>query len=264
MISLTPIQASFILQNGTATSIYRYSQRRILRKKSSISASSNPDNSDEQTPKPEGDSRRQELLAEIAMLQTQKLRLTDYLDERSAYLTQFAEEANSEIDRIGENAFRELDEAGARIMGNIENRMQAFEESMELNKSEIEENEKKVSEFEVRIEKDRNEGLFFKGLKDGSSSIPIDNYKAKAKEEQERIQKLTEKNAAASSVTRRNIYLALIGLVAIGIIDAAFAATFDWKKLAVLGLVLVGLISQLIYEQSLFSETGTTEENEEE
>ena len=35
----------------------------------------------------EGDSRKQELLARIAMLQAQKVRLTDYLDERSAYLS---------------------------------------------------------------------------------------------------------------------------------------------------------------------------------
>lgn len=49
------------------------------------------------------------------MLQAQKLRLTDYLDERSAFLTQFSEEANAEIDQIGENALKELDEAGSRV-----------------------------------------------------------------------------------------------------------------------------------------------------
>uniref|UniRef100_A0A6N2MN64 Uncharacterized protein n=1 Tax=Salix viminalis TaxID=40686 RepID=A0A6N2MN64_SALVM len=38
------------------------------------------------------------------MLQAQKVRLTDYLDERSAYLAQFAEEANAEFDKIGEDA----------------------------------------------------------------------------------------------------------------------------------------------------------------
>ncbi|XP_019162358.1 PREDICTED: uncharacterized protein LOC109158902 [Ipomoea nil] len=66
-------------------------------------------------PPPEGDARNQELLARIAMLQTQKVRLTDYLDERAAYLTQFAEEANAEMNQIGENALKELDEAGARV-----------------------------------------------------------------------------------------------------------------------------------------------------
>ncbi|GER30400.1 type IV secretion system protein virB10, partial [Striga asiatica] len=58
-------------------------------------------NSDDKTP---GDTRKQELLARIAMLEAQKVQLADYLDERSAYLTRFAEEANAEIDQIGENA----------------------------------------------------------------------------------------------------------------------------------------------------------------
>lgn len=49
------------------------------------------------------------------MLQAQKVRLTDFLDERSAFLTQFAEDANAEFDQIGENALKELDEASARV-----------------------------------------------------------------------------------------------------------------------------------------------------
>lgn len=55
------------------------------------------------------------MLAKIAMLQTQKVRLTDFLDEQSDYLTQFAEEANAEIDQIGEEARKELEEASARV-----------------------------------------------------------------------------------------------------------------------------------------------------
>lgn len=49
-------------------------------------------------------------------------------------------------------------------MENIENQMQAFEESVEVNKQEIEENERQLADFEGQIEKDRNEGLFFKNL----------------------------------------------------------------------------------------------------
>ncbi|CAH9061242.1 unnamed protein product [Cuscuta europaea] len=90
---------------------------------------------------PEGDSRQQELHARIVMLQTQKVRLTEFLDERAAYLTQFAEEANAGIDQIGENALKVLDQASARIMENIENQMQDFEESEGVDRQEIEENE---------------------------------------------------------------------------------------------------------------------------
>ncbi|WOL13480.1 hypothetical protein Cni_G22250 [Canna indica] len=59
--------------------------------------------------------RRHEILACIAMLQAQKVHLTDFLDERSAYLTQFAEDANAEFDQIGENTLQELDEASAMV-----------------------------------------------------------------------------------------------------------------------------------------------------
>lgn len=51
----------------------------------------------------------QEMLARIAMLQAQKVHLTDFLDERSACLTQLAEDAKAEIDDIGEKATKELD-----------------------------------------------------------------------------------------------------------------------------------------------------------
>ncbi|KAL0309955.1 UNVERIFIED_CONTAM: protein NRT1/ PTR FAMILY 8.1 [Sesamum radiatum] len=173
--------------------------------------------------------------------------------KRSAYLTQFAEEANAEIDQIGENALKELDEAGTRIMENIESQMQAFEESMELNKSEIEESEKRVADFEGQIEKDRNEGLLFKNLR---PKTPVD--KATAREETEKIRELTKKSAA--SVIRRNIYLALIALVILGIADASISSTFDWRKVAILGVILVGLLSQLVYEQSMLSETDKKEQ----
>ncbi|WVZ16142.1 hypothetical protein V8G54_009124 [Vigna mungo] len=71
--------------------------------------------SDSEDPSAEGDANSQELLARIAMLQTEKVRLTDFLEERSAYLSQFGEEAKAEFDKIGEDALKELDEAGARV-----------------------------------------------------------------------------------------------------------------------------------------------------
>lgn len=49
------------------------------------------------------------------MLQTQKVRITDFLDERSAYLTKFAKDADSEFDLIGQNAMKELDAVGDQV-----------------------------------------------------------------------------------------------------------------------------------------------------
>ncbi|KAG6437105.1 hypothetical protein SASPL_102015 [Salvia splendens] len=243
MISLKAIQTAFTPNHGP------FPGRESLRKRRTSLSLCNSKNSDEETPPTqEGDKRKQELLARIAMLQTQKVRLTDFLDERSEYLTQFAEEANAEIDLIGENALKELDEAGARIMGNIESRMQAFEESMELNKVEIEENEKMVENFEGQIQKERNEGMFFKNL---GEKKPVDV--AQAKEEAEKIKEVNKKSAG--SVMRRNIYLALMGLVVIGIADASVSSSPDWGKVAFLGVILAGLITQIFYEKSMSSET---------
>jgi hypothetical protein len=76
---------------------------------------SNDSDSESETPPPEGDTRKQELLVRIAMLQAQKVRLADYLDERSEYLTKFGEDATAEFDKIGEDALKGLDEASARV-----------------------------------------------------------------------------------------------------------------------------------------------------
>ena len=69
---------------------------------------SKQDGSSSEPEPPQGDPRRQELLARVVILQAQKLRLTNYLDERSAFLTHFAEEASAEIDAISENVLKDL------------------------------------------------------------------------------------------------------------------------------------------------------------
>ncbi|KAL5550118.1 hypothetical protein UlMin_000294 [Ulmus minor] len=243
MIALKAIQNSFIVKTTTSF----HSGKLSKKNNSTLCLSKSNDSSST----PEGDTRKQELLARIAQLQAQKVRLKDYVDERSAYLTQFAEEANAEFDKVGEDAMKELDEAGDRIMENIKRQMQAFEESAEMNKLEIGENDDKLAALESEIEEDRNEGLFFKNLRERSPK-----QKAEAKEEMERIREVTKKSAG--SKTRRNIYLALIGLLVLGIADS-FISSPDWRKVAALGAILVGLVSQFLYEQSMLSETKETE-----
>lgn len=110
MIALRAIHTSF-----TPTKHGLFHARRPTNPTNSILCLCKSNDSDSEAPPPEGDTRKQELLARIAMLQAQKVRLTDYLEERSAYLTQFAEEANAEFDKIGEDALKGLDEASARV-----------------------------------------------------------------------------------------------------------------------------------------------------
>lgn len=112
MSILKAIQPSLHLPNPSPAQ--RKTSRNRRRSVSGFCSSNDAGHADSSSPS-EGDKRKQELLARIAMLQAQKVRLTDFLDERSAFLTQFAEDANAEFDQIGENALKELDEASARV-----------------------------------------------------------------------------------------------------------------------------------------------------
>ncbi|KAL5740445.1 hypothetical protein ACOSQ2_029625 [Xanthoceras sorbifolium] len=258
MIALKLVQSSF---NPNKHAVF-FTRRPTNTNTSFVSLCKSKDsNSDSESssPPPEGDARKQEMLARMAILQAQKVRLTDYLDETSAQLTQFVEDANAEFDKIGEDALKGLDQASAKIMENIDSQMQEFEESAEQNRMEIEKNDNELAEFEGQMEEDRNEGLFFKSLR---QKKPVE--KAKAKEEMKKIKEISKENAG--SKTRRNIYLALIGLLVIAIADSFVSPSSDWRKVAVLGAILVPLVLQFLHEQGLVSETERTskEKTEEE
>lgn len=143
-------------------------------------------------------------------------------------------------------------------MGNLESQMQAFEESAESSKLEIEKNEQILAEFEGLIEENKNEGMFFKNL---GEKTPIDKEKGmrEAIKEAKKIQQTIKESAGQK--TRRNIYLALIGLLSIGIVNSLISSS-DYRKALVLGVLLIGVLSQVIYEQSIASETEQTQEAE--
>jgi len=77
--------------------------------------------------------------------------------------------------------------------------MLEFEESIELNRLEIEESENKIVEFECQMERDRNEGLFFKNL---GYKAPIE--KAKAKEEE--VEKIKDVNSESIGSNSKFIF----------------------------------------------------------
>ncbi|XP_048439564.1 uncharacterized protein LOC103949454 [Pyrus x bretschneideri] len=112
MIGLKLIQTSFtpIKHANLHTGRLSNAKNSILR----FSKSNDSDSESDASP-PKGDTHKQELLVRITMLQAQKVRLADYLDERSEYLTKFGEEANAKFDKIGEDALKDLDEASDRV-----------------------------------------------------------------------------------------------------------------------------------------------------
>ncbi|KAG0479207.1 hypothetical protein HPP92_013926 [Vanilla planifolia] len=205
---------------------------------------------------PDEDKRKQELLAQIANLQAQKVWVTEFLDERSEHLTKFAEEANAGFDAIGESALKELDDAGKMIVDKLDSRMVAFEEIAAINRQEMEKNEKMLKELEEKIVRDRNEGLFFKNLR---QTTPRRNIEAKA--EEKKLKQVVKENAG--SKTRRSIYLALMSLLILAIANSFFPSNaVEWRKVAGQALILIGLLIQFIYEQSISSKSDKIDEDE--
>jgi ElaB/YqjD/DUF883 family membrane-anchored ribosome-binding protein len=189
------------------------------------------------------------VLAKIAMLQTQKVRITNFLDERSAYLTKFTKDADSEFDMIGQNAMKELDQIGDQIMERLDSKMQAYEETAEMERQEIEMNERVLEDFEDWIEVEKNEGMFFKSLGKKKPKNK-EEIKVKAKIEAQKIREITKESAGSKA--RMNIYLALMTILGLTIANAVFATPeVEWRKVAALGLIFIGLVTQVIYEQDM-------------
>ncbi|MED6119779.1 hypothetical protein PIB30_014827 [Stylosanthes scabra] len=257
MITLKTIHLCFTPTNSNHTRFHNNTRTSSSVLCLCTKSNNNNNESDSSQPpqQPEGNAQSQELLAQIAMLQTQKVRLTGYIDEKSEYLTQFGEEAKAEFDKIGADALKGLDEASDRITANIESQMLEFEELNELNRLEIEANENKLVEFEDQMEKDQNEGLFFKSL-GGKKDPDVDKAKAKDVDEVKRIelqQDLSREKEDGSNNTLKNVYLFSIGLLTFGIVNSIGN---DWRKVAVLGAVLVVLFSLFINEQNKDNNKG--------
>lgn len=135
-----------------------------------------------------------------------------------------------------------------QILEKLDGKMQALEEIADINREEIEKNEKVLEEFEDQIEKDRNEGLFFKNLREKTPEA-----KAEAKIEAQKLKEIAKENAG--SKVRRYIYLGLMSVLAITISNAIFASTeVEWGKVAALAFIFLGLLAQFIYEKSLSSD----------
>ncbi|CAL4960397.1 unnamed protein product [Urochloa decumbens] len=203
MLTLHTIQSS--LPSLRRSSPFR---RALLgRKRSFICASSSEDAESDSSPPLGGDKRQQEVLAKIAMLQTQK------------------------------------------ILERLESKMQAFEETAEVQRQEIEMNDKVLEDFEDWIEKEKNQGMFFQSL----GKVKPRNkkeIKVKAKVEAQKVKEIAKESAG--SKTRMNIYLGLMAILGLTIANAVFATPeVEWRKVAALGLIFIGLVAQVIYEQDI-------------
>jgi hypothetical protein len=158
--------------------------------------------------------------------------------------------------------FEELQCLIWQIMERLENKMQAFEETAEVQRQEIEMSDKVLEDFEDWIETEKNEGMFFKSLGKVKSKKKIE-IKVKAKVEAQKVKEIAKETAA--SKTRINIYLGLMAILGLTIANAVFATPeVEWRKVAALGLIFIGLVAQVIYEQDISPPKAEETEKKEE
>ncbi|KAL5220563.1 hypothetical protein ABZP36_025276 [Zizania latifolia] len=153
-----------------------------------------------------------------------------------------------------------------QIMERLDSKMHAFEETAEIQRQEIEMNERVLQDFEDLIEEEKNEGMFFKSLgkaKPRSNKKELTMVKPKLEGEAHTVEEIAK--ASAGSKTRMNIYLALMAILGLTIANAIFAAPeVEWRKVAALGLIFIGLVAQFLYEQDISSPEAKKKEGKNE
>lgn len=215
--------------------------------------------SSEPPPQPSGDTSLQQTLVQIVRLQTDKVRVSQFLDQKSQHLTYVAQQAMAEYDRISQHARTSIDQASAKALKTVQEDAQAFEEELASARAEIEASDEELDEFEKKVATARNEGLFFKGL-----YKPLKPWKDRAPEEQivikEQAKKIAEiTTASMGSKSRQNVYVLMILLLSLILLEGLGSGEISWPRVAIYGALILFLILQVAYESSVSSNTEETE-----
>ncbi|CAI5467147.1 unnamed protein product [Closterium sp. Yama58-4] len=113
---------------------------------------------------PAGDPEVQQLLADMMQLQSDKVRVESFVEERTQLLTGIAESASAEYARIAEEAKRGMEEASSKVLQQVDAEADEFEQQLAAARADMERSEREFEEFEKAVEERRNSLLFFKQL----------------------------------------------------------------------------------------------------
>ncbi|CAI5978944.1 unnamed protein product [Closterium sp. NIES-65] len=111
-----------------------------------------------------GDAEMQQLLADMMQLQSDKVRVESFVEERTQLLTGIAESASAEYARIAEEAKRGMEEASSKVLQQVDAEADEFEQQLAAARADMERSEREFDEFEKSVEERRNSLLFFKQL----------------------------------------------------------------------------------------------------
>ncbi|XP_024375948.1 uncharacterized protein [Physcomitrium patens] len=204
-----------------------------------------------------GDEQVQDMLVGMVRLQAGKMRVTEFVDERSKLLSDIADQAKEEYDKIAQDAMGKMDEASSKIISSVDAEAQAMEEELASARAQMEADSREFDEFEENVDKARSEGLFFKSL----YSKPLKPWSDRTADEKKSIKEEAKivfnvARKSGSSKTRRFLYGVLIFLLSLSLVEAVSNGEHPWPKLALYSFILVALVVQLTYESFMASDGG--------
>ncbi|KAG0576740.1 hypothetical protein KC19_5G104300 [Ceratodon purpureus] len=208
-----------------------------------------------------GDKQVQDMLVGMVRLQAGKLRVSEFVEDRSKMLSDIADQAKEEYDKIAQDAMRTMDEASSKIISSVDAEAQEMEEELAKARAEMEADSRDFDEFEENVDKARSEGLFFKSL----YSKPLKAWKDRTNEEKKAIKEeasvvFNTAKKSGSSKTRRFLYGVLIFLLSLSLVEAVSNGNYEWPKLALYSFILVALVVQLTYESFIASDGDDSKE----
>ncbi|KAI5069368.1 hypothetical protein GOP47_0015669 [Adiantum capillus-veneris] len=206
-----------------------------------------------------GDADVQQTLVDIIRLETGKVRVSDYIQDKAKLLSNIADQAMLESDRIATDALKDFDEASAKTIKAIDEGFQAVEEQLASDLAEINSGQEELDEFEKSVQNARSQGLFFKGL-----YKPLKRWKDRDPAEQEAIREEANQiaettGALMKSKSRKNLYILLIFLMGFLLVESVTSAERSLSGIIV-SIIIISLLSiQLLFEKSISSRKDDTE-----
>ncbi|MCO5558574.1 hypothetical protein L7F22_012159 [Adiantum nelumboides] len=203
-----------------------------------------------------GDPKVQQMLVDMVRIQVGKVRMIEFVDERSQHLRNIADDVVLEYDRIAYRTMKDFDASGSRVLRQLDAGASAIEKDLMIARAEMEAHSRDFEEFQIRIAYSRNEGLFFKNLYKSPGGLRYE--KSIAKDQLGKKIALASAEKDLSSSYRQLLYggLSIVMVSFLWSSTSAFMSGSGMRasKLASYAVIFSLLLAQLAYVKVIVGE----------
>ncbi|KAI5072168.1 hypothetical protein GOP47_0012274 [Adiantum capillus-veneris] len=203
-----------------------------------------------------GDTKVQQMLVDMVRIQVGKVRMIEFVDERSQHLRNIADDVVLEYDRIAYRTMKDFDASGSRVLRQLDAGASAIEKDLMIARAEMEAHSRDFEEFQIRIAYSRNEGLFFKNLYKSPRGLRYQENLSKDQLEKKITIASSEKDLSSSY---RQLLYGGLSLVMVSFLWSSTSAFMSGtcmraSKLASYGVIFSLLLAQLAYAKVIVGE----------